>query len=259
MENKEEFEFIYNKDPNLHNDTVIKVGDQETTYGDILKDFPIAKDSPISLLVYWDDVCQFTSIGLIEILNALFKANAKIDFEHFFSRPNSYSNGMNYVYKLFEKTLTKNQIDKVKKEKYWKILEISLKSSIFASLTRINTMIDRIGFYFPYKFINCDSLRMGLNKFFFNDKKPDGVRFYYQIDREFNSILKDGMYNSIITPNITGTYKYILDNNIKKISIIGPDAHNGIDQELAELMAKLKDRPKPNYCSVSLYNEQIFI
>lgn len=259
IENNEKFQFIYKKDPKLNSSTIIKNGEEETTYGNILEDFPIKKDSPISLLVYWDDVMQFTSLGLIEILNALYKTNAQVNIEHFFERPNSYSNGMNYVYKLFEKSLKKEEIDKVKREKYWQLLEISLRSSIFAGLTNINTFIDNIGFFFPYKFFNCDSLRIGLNKYFFNDKNPNGVKFYYGNEVTFNSILDNGLYNSIITPNITATYKYILDKDIKKIAIIGPDSHNGIDDELAKLMSKLENRPKPNYCSVSVYKEQVFL
>lgn len=259
IENNEKFQFIYNKDPKLQSSTIIHNGDQETTYGNILEDFPIKKDSPISLLVYWDDIMQFTSLGLIEIINALYKTNAKINIEHFFERPNSYSNGMRYVYKLFEKSIKKEEIDKVKKEKYWQLLEISVKSSIFASLSNISSFIDNIGFFFPYRFTNCNSLRVGLNKHFFNDKKLNGVKFYYGDKITFNSILDDGLYNSIITPNISATYKYILDKDIKKIAIIGPDSHNGIDDELGKLMAKLENKPKPNYCSVSVYKEQVFL
>lgn len=258
-ENEGEFQFIYKKDPELNPDTVIYNGKTETTYKNILEDFPINKDVPISVLVYWDDICQFTSIGLIEILNALFKSNANIDLEHFFDRPNEYCDGMKYVYKIFEKTLKPEDIDKVKKANYWHLLEISLKSSLFTSLNRISSFINNIGFFFPYRFDNCDSLRTGLNKFFFDDKKPDGVKFYYGNKIEFNSILKDGLYNSIVTPDITTTYKYILDNDLKRISIIGPDSHNNIDDELGELLVKLNNVPKPNYCSVSIYKEQIVV
>lgn len=259
MENKEEFEFIYKRDPNINDNTDFTVGDETVKYQDIVNSFPINKDIPISILIYWDDICQFTSIGLIEALNVLFQSNAKIDLEHFFTRPNLYSNGMNYVYKMFEKTLTKDKIDMVKKEKYWQILEISLKSSIFASLIKISNYIDRIGFYFPYEFPNCISLKSGLNKFLFNDEKPNGVQFYYATKRKFNNILGGDTYNAIITPNIVDTYKYILDNKLEKISIIGPENHNGIDQELAQLISKLENRPLPNYCSISLYKEQIYV
>lgn len=259
MENNEEnFEYKYNRDPNLQPDTKIKIGDKEVNFDYITENFPINKEQPVSMLVYWDDICQFTSLGLIELLNALFKTNAKIDIEHFFNRPNQYVYGIDYVYKLFEKTLDKKTIDDIKYKYYWKLLEMSVRSSLFGSIIKTNTFISRIGFYFPFRFQNCDALRIGLNKQIFNDKNPDGVQFYYGNQIGFNELLKNG-YNSIVTPNINSTYKYILDNNIKKIAIISTEEHNGISEETGKLLAKLGNRPKPNYCSISLYKEEFFL
>lgn len=258
-EKNEDFKFEINRDPKLTPDTDIKIGKDTVKFSYIEENFPINKDIPISILVYWDDVCQYTSIGMIEILNALFQSNAKIDFEHFFERPNDYCYGMDYVYKVFEKTIPRQTIDKVKKQKYWQLLEISVKSAVFASLSRVSSFINKIGFYFPYRFVNCDSLRLGLNKFFYNDSNPNGVQFHYGTDSSFNSLLKTHNYNSIITPNILSTYQYILDNDLKKISIIGPEDHNKLDDDMKELLSKMSGRPKPNYCSLNLYKEQLFV
>ena len=259
MENNEEkFEYKLNRDPNLKPDTKIKIGDEEVNFDYITQNFPINKEQPISLLVYWDDICQYTSFALIEILNILFKTDAKIDIEHFFNRTNQYVYGIDYVYKLFEKSLDKKTIDTVRYKYYWKILEMSVRSSLFGSIIKSNTFISRIGFYFPFRFQNCESLKSGLNKHIFNDKNPDGVQFYYGDKVPFNDLLKNG-YNSIITPNVNTTYKYILDNNIKKIAIISTEAHNGISDETGRLLAKFGNRPKPNYCSISLYKEEFFL
>ena len=121
MEQKvEKFNFEIKKDPKLTDDTEIKIGDKTVNYNYITDNFPINKDKPMNILVYWDDVCQYTSFALIEIINCLYKCNAKIDIEHFFSRTNEYSDGMNYVYKLFEKSLKPKQIDQIKQKYYWK-------------------------------------------------------------------------------------------------------------------------------------------
>ena len=70
MENNEEkFEYKLNRDPNLKPDTKIKIGNEEVNFDYITQNFPINKEQPISLLVYWDDICQYTSFALIEILN----------------------------------------------------------------------------------------------------------------------------------------------------------------------------------------------
>ena len=102
-------------DPNLKEDTVLQMGDNQVTYGELKDMYKVVNQEPIRCLIYWDDVCQYTSLGLIEVINALFKTDAKIDFEHFFTRPNDYIYGIEYVYKLFENVLKPQEIDKIKR------------------------------------------------------------------------------------------------------------------------------------------------
>ena len=106
-------------DPNLKDDTVLQMGENQVTYGELKDMYKVVNQEPIRCLIYWDDVCQYTSLGLIEVINALFKTDAKIDFEHFFTRPNDYIYGIEYVYKIFENDtinnlIKNNQIDDAK-------------------------------------------------------------------------------------------------------------------------------------------------
>ena len=125
-------------DPNLKDDTILQMGNNQVTYGELKDMYKVVNQEPIRCLIYWDDVCQYTSLGLSEVINALFKTDAKIDFEHFFTRPNDYIYGIEYVYKLFENVLKPQEIDKIKRKYDWKIMEISLKSMVFNSSVRNN-------------------------------------------------------------------------------------------------------------------------
>jgi hypothetical protein len=252
--------FKYEQSEELKSDPEIQVGKNKVKYSDITNAFPINKQEPIRILIYWDDICQYTSLGLIEVLNSVFKLNAKINIEHFLTRPNEYISGMDYVYKLFNKSLTKEQINLVKKRFYWKILELSLRSSLFMSITKINTFYNSIGFYFPYEFKNNLSLKAGLQKIFTNNGNQLPLEFYYESNhKSINEILFEKNYNTIVTPNVINTYNYIIDHDLKRISIIGPEDHNGFDDELYKVFSKMKNLPKPNYCSVDLYKEQIAV
>jgi hypothetical protein len=255
----EKTEFKHIVDPKLTENIDIKVGDKKiTNYSDIVEDFPINKDQPLNILVHWDDICQYTSIGLIEVLNNIFELDAKVDLEHFFNRPNEYINGIKYVYKLFEKSLTADQINTVKKKFYWKILQISLKSELFTSLVRLNSMINNIIFYFPYKFENCETLKAGMIKLFTaNNKFHTKLNFEYADNKPFNSLIGDKCINSVITPNVVSVYNYILEENIKKVNIISTEEHNGIDEKLYELIYRTTNLPKPNNCTIDLYREKI--
>ena len=250
-----------NIDPKLKDDTMIKFGDQEIPYRDLKKSFEIRKSEPIRCLVYWDDICQLTSIGLIETLNSLFKTEAIVDIEHFLTRPNEYDFGMKYVYKLFEKVANKDQINTIKKATYWKILQLSLKTEMFINLCKLNSCFTSLGFYFSFPFENSEILRGEFDKMFFKDHGlNNGVKFHYASEgHSFNEVMKVEGYNSVITPNIATTYAYIIQNKMKKITILGPDAHNGLTPELYELFYKYRKFPRPNYCSVSTFQEKIII
>jgi hypothetical protein len=255
-----QFNVTMKKDPNLKDDTILKMGDNEITYENLKEMYKVKNHEPIRLLVYWDDVCQYTSIGLIETLNALTEGNAEIDIEHFLQRPNEYELGITYVYKLFEKVLTKDEVDFVRDRFYWKIMQISLKSKIFQSIMSISSFITQIGFFFPTKFETWDQLRIDIHGAYFKDMNPEIIQFYHgkTLD-DFNNILKLSQYNCIITPDIKNTYNYIMDNDLERISIMGPNMHNGISDEVYEVFEKFKNFPKPNYCSVNLYEEQFVI
>lgn len=255
-------ELNMNISPDLKDDTLINVDDKnKVTYKEIKDNFSLKKSDPIRCLVYWDDICQFTSIALIDVLNSLLKTEVKIDIEHFLTRTNEYDYGMKYVYKIFEPVMSKEAINDVKRKFYWKIMELSPKSELFASLININSCFNSLGFYFPFRFDHCEELRAELDKIFFKDHgMANGVKFYYASDGvSFNDIMKTHSYNSIITPNIASTYAYIIQNKLKKITILGPDAHNGLTQDLYDLFYKYRKVPRPNYCSVSMFQERLFV
>ena len=249
-------DFTMNVDPKMKGDTIIeKENNKEFTYDEIKNAFPIHKQDPIRCAVYWDDICQFTSIGLIELVNQICESNAKIDLNHFFNRPNEYSYGIKYVYKLFEKVLTKEQIQDIKKKFYWRILTMSLRSELFMGLIRMDTYFDRLGFFFPCRFENCEILKKDLKNIFFKNDSEEKLFFYYAEDGVvFNSLLKQG-YNSIITPNMADTYEYIINNKLERISMISPSMHNGLSDELYDMFCKYSNYPRPNKCQLSLYDE----
>jgi hypothetical protein len=165
------------------------------------------------------------------------------------------------VYKLFEKVIPKDSINKIKKEFYWKIMQISLKSELFDSLNKMNSCFTKLAFYFPFPFENCEKLKGELTNLFFTNHGINGtVEFYYASNKvSFNELIKKHDFNTVITPNIATTYEYIIKNNLKKISIIGPDEHNGLTPELYEFFYKYRKFPRPNYCKVAEFPEKIFV
>lgn len=257
MEREDIIDFKMNVDKNMKDDTIVEhENGKDFTYREITDAFPLKKQEPINCLVYWDDICQFTSIGLIEMLNNICKTNAKINLKHFLNRPNEYTYGIQYVLKMFEKVLTRDQIMEFRKRFYWEIMTVSLKTEIFIGLTRMDTYFNKLGFYFPYHFKHENELKNDLNKIFFNKSTEEKLFFYYGEDgRDFNGIMKNRLYNSIITPNIADSYDYILSNKLEKITLISPNKHNGLTEELYNLFCKYRLYPRPNNCKLCLYEE----
>lgn len=246
-----------NIDPNLKDDTMLKMGDRDVSYADLKKYFSPRKQDPIRALIYWDDICQLTSIGLIEVINEVAKSNAKIDIEHFLTRPNEYAYGIHYVYKLYEKVLSKQKILEIKRALYWEIMERSLRTAFFTSILRLDKYFDKLGFFFPFHFKNEQKLKSEFKDIFFRDSTPDKIKFYFACDKvAFNDCIKES-YNCVVTPNISQTYEYILKNDLKRIMILGPEAHNGLTPELYDMLNKISILPKPNYCEINVFHEQI--
>lgn len=252
-------DFSYTIDPKLKPDTEIDIGERKYTYEEIKEMFPIQKQNPIKCIVYWDDLMQLTSLGLMEILNSIYNLNAKVDIDHFLSRDNEYIYGMKYVFKVYEGKLTREQIVEVRNKYYWKILQISPTTALYQSVNKLNTYFSRLGFFFPVKFDNWENLQQGYKEIFFkNNLMSDNMKFYFASDgKNINQIMKGSNYNSIITPNIIDTYNFIIENDLKRITMLGPDNHNGLTDEFYELMYKYRKFPKPNYCEVDLFNEMV--
>ena len=54
-------------DPELKSDTILQMGKNQITYGELHEMYDRQQD-PIRCLVYWDDICQFTSKKCLHIL-----------------------------------------------------------------------------------------------------------------------------------------------------------------------------------------------
>ena len=252
----DDFKITTTIDKNLKPDTIIDVGDQKLTYSELKELFPVKKDEPIRLLVYWDDVCQLVTPPLIDCINTIYGLNAKIDIEHFLDRTNDYVYGIDYCKKIFEKSLPPEEITKFKALFYWKILELSPQTAVLSSITNIGSCITELGFYFSYDFKEAKQLVTDFDKIIFPDRGKH-VRYFTPKDGAFNKILEINRYNSVITPNIKSTYDYIINHKLERISIIGPEKHNGMELEILKLLAKLGNYPKPNKCELGFYAEQI--
>ena len=79
------------KDPNLK----LKFGNNEFTMAEINNIIP-SKEKKIDLFIEWDNMCQYTAIGLVSLLNELIKENRSIDIKKFMER-DEYPNGIDYV------------------------------------------------------------------------------------------------------------------------------------------------------------------
>jgi len=256
----EPIKFKENIDPKLKNDTKLNIGKEEFTYDEIKQMYPLHKQDSIRCLVYWDDIIQFISIGLIEVLNALYKTNVKVNLEEFMERGNESIYGIQYVYKLFDGILTKEQINKVKKDYYWKLMEISCNTGMYKGIMNMATYYSKIGFFFPYNFKNSDLLKTGLGNVLFPNTNGGQVDFYFgENGHNLNKIMKNGMYNVVVTPNIIDTYNYIIETDLKNILILGPNKHNGVTDDILEIFTKLGNLPKPNYCDIKVFPEQILV
>jgi len=111
-----------------------------------------------SVVVFWDDLIQYTTIGLIDCILDDQKdiIDKEYDYNLFFYRPNEQSDHIEFIIELFRtrfsKTLTKEYINSIYSSRYAEILLKSPASSFIFSIIRCESLYNKILFCFRNEF-----------------------------------------------------------------------------------------------------------
>ncbi len=218
-------------------------------------------------IIFWDDVAQFTTLGLIDLL---LKFEDDLDhkefsYNDFFYRKVEHTDPIIITKHIFKDNfgikLEEEYILGVFKKYYTNILLSSPVSSFWATLVKMESMYSSLTFCFRYKFDGMDKF---VESYVEHLTGKHTFPLLYDCLPE-NGRVEDYLKNSerdpdiIMVQDIGAVYKFIEDTQRENLNIVGPNVHNNIPEELQTLLAftfKTSNRGPLN-SEITLYNEGI--
>jgi hypothetical protein len=224
---KNTFQFQHQIDDFLKSGNKIKFAGNEFSLSELNSLFP-PTENKISLLIEWDNMCQYTAFGLVSVLNDLCETNEKIDLVKFFER-RDYPLGFDYVKKEIFPKIRGEIIDSVIINYYPEILESSPITKFFNSLNLLKFMLSSVTFLFHHD-IPDEALGDFMEDISFNKFNKEIGCDYIKIMKEENEIefIKRTKFDLYVVPDAGLYYKTFLDKDIKERNILTYLLHNGI-------------------------------
>jgi hypothetical protein len=251
----EKFKFethpITNIDPNQE----FEVGGNKYTIAQLREVFPL-QEKRFSCFIEWDDMCQYTAIGLYEILKENFDKKVEFNIYDFFTRKD-YPKGIDYVKKILFPSIPEKTINLIYKEKYGEICQMSPKTDFFSRMFLAKLVYESITFCFPYYDPSLDTFVKEIQHEFFHNKvicdyvilRTDAEKKEFYIKTNFD----------IYVISDAGTcYDTLLTNKKEDRSIITYDNHNGINEYIISiylLYFESNDMYGPNRIALKFLSE----
>lgn len=210
------------KDPNLK----LKFGNNEFSLAEINNIFP-TKEKKIDMFIEWDNMCQYSCIGLVTKINELIKENRKINF-HDFLRRDIYPNAIDYVKKVIFPELDSKLIDKVMIKYYNEIMAKSPVTDFFNKLNLMKFMLNSVTFMFRYNVRGLDDFVNSISSEKFNNEVTCKYVVYETEDQERYAIKELPIKEIYIVPDMGLYYQAMIEYDKENTTIMGYNNHTGI-------------------------------
>lgn len=231
-------------------------------YRKLEKKFKPNENKLKDVIVFWDDLIQYTTLGLIDcILDDKKEIVDKIyDYDLFFYRKTEDSYYIDFIKNLFKNNfkidLTDDYIKSIELKNCVKILKTSPASSFFHSFIRSEFIYKSVLFCFRHYFNGIeDFVRSIKNRF--TEKNNIELRCVtldnYKDETEF--LLKHGKnYNLFIMQNLGKGFEYLEKSEHNGVSFISPWQHNGVSKDFFTATSALYGN-----CRFGPYNSELVL
>jgi len=224
-----------------------------------------------SVVVFWDDVLQFTTLGLIDCLMDHFNLgdDVRFDLSNFFYRGvenTRYNVFVKRVFKtLFNKQLTDEFIMEFEKKYYGYILQRSPVAALYDTFIKMYLLHGRIFICFRHPFDGCRELCQSLLA---QIPIPTGMSIEYGFLSEYENdelkFLKDrgNEFDVIMIQDLSKAFNYLdITNNTRNRVLMAPNIHNGVHEDyFATLYETFRNiRVGPYNSTLAIHNDSLFV
>lgn len=230
---------IYNIDKIHHPDSErVKVFGNYVSLGEVRKVYDlINNNNETGVILMYDDIFQFTSLGLLDLVFELKHIPTDtIPIKEFFNRPGL---GIEFVYKICNLWgIKKEEVDEIDKKYYSEVLSRSPISSNAEGFINLKRDIDRYKIIFRQEYNgSADFIKNFRNNSIFNKPIITTLGFLNgKTEKEYLDSINNvelSMFNTIIVNDMIGTIDVIrkkkIDNFFRIFSYFN---HNKLSEEL---------------------------
>ena len=178
-----------------------------------------------NFLVYWDDVIQYTSLGLLSWLVEKKKLDPNLmDVQKFFDR--NECDGLQYISQITE--IDYNEILSLYEKNYQNILLLSPMSEVLMSLINMQKIMKSITFVFKYGFDDIDHLIADIKKNHLIKLEPN---YIISDNQSMKLTIDKQLLDVIFTGDMGEALEYVIEQDVMDATIVGPKNHFNIDHE----------------------------
>lgn len=261
MTNLDSFETTYDIDKNHKDDEVVRVAGQDMRLGDARQYYSKFNERYYKMIIFWDDIIQYTSLGLFDIIFDLYGIQKDIPVEDFFKRFEPI-HGLDFVKEYVKKhyKITENEVDTVYKENYEKILKISPLSKNSIGILKMREILNIMHIVFSYEFDTSKIVKDITEKYNAHHVITTDIGFTNgKSTEEYIKTLSDtkkGYIDIVACIDAGAIIDYAIKKNVYELSILTPGFHNGISPgaQIAYIDANMKG---PNASELYFLEEAI--
>ena len=239
-------------------DQKLKFGDGEYSIKEIYNMVDNSEKS-IRLFLEWDNMCQYSVLGLVAKLNEITGEKRRLDFEKYMRRE-EYPNGIDYVKNVIYKDADPKLIDKIMAKYYDEILLMSPANKILSQLNFLSYNTETITFMFRYNHPALDSLisDIMINKL---NNKVNCNKVILPNEEAEKNFIKSTTYNFYMVPDMGLYYQTLLDNEKGDTAIMSYRTHNGVSKPIMAFYINAffaHGLPGPNNIELNFLDEYEF-
>jgi hypothetical protein len=260
MYDTELYKTKYSIDKTVHPDTeVVNFCKKNMPLGEIRKLYETFEEKKYNMISFYDDMFQYTSLGLLDIIFDIKKINSPIPFKSFFNRTVTY--GKQFVYNIAKRfNIAKTEVDAIEKKYYEQILARSPISHNAESFFKLREICSNHLLVIKYPVSIQKSLIRHVQETFGKSEfiSLDVDYIENKTEEEYLKSLSDTKktyFDIVICQDAASLIEYIITKNIYNTQILTPFEHNGLSHEAKFTFEAYLDGTGPNNCKLNYINE----
>jgi hypothetical protein len=261
MYDRERFKTNYKIDNNGHPDEeTVKICGKDVPLGEVRKLYENFDEKRYNMISFYDDMFQYTSLGLLDLIFDIYKINSPIPFKQFFHRKNVY--GINFVYDIVKRfNISKHEVDKIEKDNYEEILSRSPISHNANGFYKIREICSNHLLVMKYP-ININKVFTRYIQEKFGKDEFISLEIDYSQNKTEEEYLKTLTKNKYyyfdiaICQDAASMIEFIVKNNLKGTQLLTPFEHCGLSDEAKFTFEAYLEGTGPNNTKINYIKEE---